>query len=393
MKLPHLKEGQFRSKRVFVRVDFNVPIENGQIQDDRRIRASLPTLTYLLERGASLVIASHLGRPKGVPDPRYSLEPITEHLAALLGRPVVLITNLEQPRPLQAGEVVLLENVRFFPGETANDPAFAQVLAQWADVYVCDAFGSVHRAHASVEALPRLFREKYAGFLLAAEWENAQRVLTRIERPYLVIVGGAKVADKLPILHNLLPKLDRLLIGGGMSYTFLKAQGLPIGRSLCETEHLDTAKSILNELESAGKKYLLPLDSVCAQTFAAEAPARIFPHQPGQFPEDYMGLDIGPQTIQAASALISGARTILWNGPMGVFEWEAFRRGTAEVAKFIATETTTQHTYSLVGGGDTARAAEVTGLAEKMSFISTGGGALLELLAGETLPGIAALLS
>lgn len=393
MNLPRLTAGEFRGKRVLVRVDFNVPIENGQIQDDRRIRASLPTLKYLLEEGASLVLVSHLGRPKGQPDPRYSLLPISQRLSQLLDTPIRFVTDLHHPPPFQPREVILLENIRFFPGETANDPAFAQILARWADAYVCDAFGSVHRAHASIEALPKLFRQKYAGFLLEAEWENAQRVLTKIEHPYLVIMGGAKVADKLPILTNLLPKLDRVLIGGGMSYTFLKAQGRPIGRSLCEDEYLETAQTILKELASAGKKYLLPLDSACAQTFPPNAPPRIFTHEPGHFPQDYMGLDIGPQTIQAARSLISGAKTILWNGPMGVFEWKTLRQGTVEIARLVAEETTTQGAYSLVGGGDTAHAAEISGVAEKISFISTGGGALLKLLAGQTLPGLAALLS
>jgi phosphoglycerate kinase len=285
-----------------------------------------------------------------------------------------------------------MENIRFFPGETKNDTTFAKVLAQWAEVYVCDAFGSVHRAHASVEALPRLMPEKYAGFLVEAEWENAQRVLTGIEHPYLVVVGGAKVSDKLPLLKHLLPKLDRLLIGGGMSYTFLHAQGLPMGKSLLEADQVEAARAILEEAAALGKKVLLPVDSVAATEFRADAPARVFRHDEGAFPAEYMGLDIGPETIQQARTFISGARTILWNGPMGVFEWEKFRTGTVKVAAYLAEETQ-KGAHTLVGGGDTASAAEVAGVVDKLSFVSTGGGALLELLAGQTLPGIAALLS
>ncbi len=392
MRLPTLYEGDFSGKRVFVRVDYNVPVQEGVIQDDRRIRASLPTLDYLLSRGASLVLASHLGRPKGGPDPKYSLAPIATHLSGLLNRPVRLVVDWTSPVSLQPGEVVLLENLRFHPGETQNDPELARLLFRWADVYVCDAFGSVHRAHASVEALPRLFTHRYAGLLLMAEWENAQRVLSNITPPYLLIVGGAKVADKLPILQNLLDKIDRLLIGGGMSYTFLKAQGLPIGRSLCEAEHIEAARTILSTLQARGKKFLLPLDSVAATQFAENAPPRVFLHLPDQFPEEYMGLDIGPQTIASARTFIEGARTILWNGPMGVFEWKSFQTGTLRIAEFVAEETQAG-AYSLIGGGDTASAIEMLGLSEKVSFVSTGGGALLELLGGQTLPGIAALFS
>jgi len=392
MRLPSLYEGQFTGKRVFVRVDYNVPLQDGVIQDDRRIRASLPTLRYLLEQGASLVLASHLGRPKGAPDPKYSLAPVAKHLSTLLEQPVSLISDWAHPHPLEPGEIVLLENLRFHPGETQNDPDFARLLAQWADVYVCDAFGSVHRAHASVEALPKLFPQRYAGLLLLAEWENAQRVLSNITHPYLLIIGGAKVADKLPILHNLLDKIDRLLIGGGMSYTFLKAQNLPIGKSLCEDEHLEAARTLLATLESQGKKFLLPVDSVAAPQFAEDAPARVFPHLPGQFPDDYLGLDIGPQTIASAKTFIQGAKTILWNGPMGVFEWKTFQTGTLRIAQFVAEETQAG-AYSLIGGGDTASAIEMLGLSDKVSFVSTGGGALLELLSGQTLPGIEALLS
>ncbi|MCX7606030.1 MAG: phosphoglycerate kinase [Bacteroidia bacterium] len=392
-KLPSLREASVQGKRAFLRVDFNVPLQDGHITDDRRIRAALPTIKYLLERGATLLLCSHLGRPKeGKVDPTYSLQPVRTHLATLLGRPVNWIADPFHLQPLEPGSVSLLENIRFFHGEVQNDLEFAQILAKWADIYVGEAFGSVHRAHASVEALPRLMKEKYAGFLVEAEWENAQKVLTAIEHPYTVIVGGAKVSDKLPLLLHLLPKLDRLLIGGGMSYTFLHATGLPIGKSLCEKEQITAAKEILNQATALNKKVLLPQDSVATTEFRSDAPARTFPHEIGAFPEDYMGLDIGPATIQAARPFLLGSRTILWNGPMGVFEWEPFRNGTAKIAEFIAEETQ-RGAYSLVGGGDTASAAELVGVADRMSFISTGGGALLELLAGHTLPGIAALLS
>lgn len=392
-KLPSLRGAPLRGRRAFVRVDFNVPVENGRITDDRRIRSALPTIRYLLEEGAAVILCSHLGRPKdGQPDPKYSLEPVRQHLSQLLGLPVGWIPDPFQVQPIEAGQVYLMENIRFFAGETQNDIQLAQALAQWADLYVSDAFGSLHRAHASVDALPRLLPEKYAGFLVEAEWNNAQRVLTQIESPYLVVVGGAKVSDKLPLLRHLLPRLDRLLIGGGMSYTFLHAMGLPVGKSLLERDQIEAAQEILREAEKMGKKVLLPTDSVAAREFRADAPSRIFRHEVGSFPADYMGLDIGPATIQAARSFIAGSRTILWNGPMGVFEWEAFRVGTAKIAEYIAEETA-RGAYSLVGGGDTAAAAEVVGVADKVSFISTGGGALLELLAGETLPGIAALLS
>ncbi|MCX8111910.1 MAG: phosphoglycerate kinase [Bacteroidia bacterium] len=391
--LPSLHQAQLQNRRAFVRVDFNVPLEDGRITDDRRIRSALPTIQYLLKEGAGVVLCSHLGRPKeGQPDPKYSLAPVRAHLERLLGQPVGWIADPFTPQPIERGRVYLMENIRFFPGETTNDPQLAQALAQWADLYVSDAFGSLHRAHASVEALARLFPERYAGFLVEAEWQNAQRVLTQIESPYLVVIGGAKVSDKLPLLHNLLSRLDRLLIGGGMSYTFLHALGLPIGKSLLEREQVEAAKEILSQAEKMGKKVLLPSDSVAATEFRADAPARVFPHEVGAFPEGYMGLDIGPATIQAASSFISGSRTILWNGPMGVFEWEAFRQGTTKIAEYIAAETA-RGAYSLVGGGDTAAAAEVADVADKVSYISTGGGALLELLAGETLPGLAVLLS
>lgn len=392
-RLPSLREASLRGRRAFVRVDFNVPIENGRITDDRRIRAALPTIQHLLTEGAAVILCSHLGRPKdGQPDPKYSLAPVREHLSHLLKKPVEWIADPFTLQPIAPGAVYLMENIRFFAGETKNDLHLAKALAQWADLYVSDAFGSLHRAHASVDALPRLLREKYAGFLVEAEWDNAQRVLTQIERPYLVVVGGAKVSDKLPLLQNLLPRLDRLLIGGGMSYTFLHAMGLPVGKSLLEIGQIEAARQILAQVEQQGKKILLPSDSVAAPDFRADAPARIFPHEKGAFPEEYMGLDIGPATIRAAAPFISGSRTILWNGPMGVFEWESFRQGTVKVAEYIAAETA-KGAYSLAGGGDTAAAAEVAGVADRLSFISTGGGALLELLAGQTLPGIAALLS
>lgn len=392
-RLPSLRGASVRGRRAFVRVDFNVPIENGRITDDRRIRAALPTIQHLLAEGATVILCSHLGRPKdGQPDPKYSLAPVRAHLSHLLEKPVAWIPDPLTLQPVAADTVYLMENIRFFPGETKNDPTLAQALAQWADIYVSDAFGSLHRSHASVDALPRLLPEKYAGFLVEAEWDNARRVLTQIEHPYLVVVGGAKVSDKLPLLQNLLPRLDRLLIGGGMSYTFLHAMGLPVGKSLLEIAQVEAAREILAEAERQGKKILLPSDSVAAPEFRADAPARTFPHEKGAFPDEYMGLDIGPATIRAAAPFIAGSRTILWNGPMGVFEWEAFRQGTVKVAEYIAAETA-KGAYSLVGGGDTAAAAEVAGVADRLSFISTGGGALLELLAGKTLPGIAALLS
>ncbi|MCS7297511.1 MAG: phosphoglycerate kinase [Bacteroidia bacterium] len=391
--LPTLRSASLRGRRVFVRVDFNVPLQNGRITDDRRIRSALPTIQYLLQAGAAVLLCSHLGRPKeGQRDSAYSLQPVRSRLEELLGQPVGWIEDPFKVTPLSPGQVYLLENIRFFPGETKNDPALAQALATWADVYVGDAFGSLHRAHASVDALPRLMKERYAGFLVEAEWANAQRLLTQIKSPYLVVVGGAKVSDKLPLLRNLLPKLDRLVIGGGMSYTFLYAQGLPIGKSLWEPDQVEAAREILREAERLGKRVLLPRDSVAASEFRRDAEPKVFTHQPGEFPPDFMGLDIGPQTLEAASSFVTGSQTIFWNGPMGVFEWEAFRTGTLRLAEEIAAETK-KGAYSLIGGGDTAAAVEMAGVADQMSFISTGGGALLELLAGYELPGIVALLS
>ncbi|MCS7162454.1 MAG: phosphoglycerate kinase [Bacteroidia bacterium] len=393
-RLPSLRQAALQGRRVFARVDFNVPTEGELITDDRRIRAALPTIEYLLGQGAGVILCSHFGRPKaGRPESRYSLQIVRRHLENLLQRPVGWIADPFTPFPVAPGSIYLMENIRFFPGETENDPHLAQALAAWADVYVNDAFGALHRAHASVEALPRLFREKYAGFLVEAEWQNAQRVLQVTERPYLIIVGGAKVSDKLPLLENLLPRADRVLIGGGMSYTFLKAAGRPIGRSLVEAEQVEAARNLLAQAHQQGKTVGLPVDAVAAETFSADAVPHIFPHEPGAFPETYMGLDIGPATIELARRLIQGSRTILWNGPMGVFEWPAFRAGTQAVAEAVAAETTQHGAYSLIGGGDTAAAVEMAGVADQVSFISTGGGALLELLAGQTLPGLAVLLA
>ncbi|MGQ9863784.1 MAG: phosphoglycerate kinase [Bacteroidia bacterium] len=386
-----LHEGTFEGKRVLVRVDFNVPLRGGKVQDDRRIRAALPTLQYLLDRKPRYVLLlSHLGRPKeGKKEADLSLLPVKTHLETLLGQPISFYSSPEEVlvHP-PSTPVALLENIRFFPGETKGDPAFAQILASMGDVYVNDAFGSAHRAHASTTMVANFIPHKYAGFLLEAEIRHARKVLENIQAPYCVIVGGAKVSDKLPILENLLSKLDILIIGGGMSYTFLKAQGFPIGKSLCDTERLPWAKEFLMRASRLGKSVLLPVDSLGAKAFTEEA---IVSHYDSKnFPEDLMGVDIGPKTLDAIREPILRARTILWNGPMGVFEWEKAAEGTAQVAAYVA-QATQSGAYSLIGGGDTAAAIEKYADPQKFSYISTGGGALLEFLEGKVLPGIAAL--
>lgn len=386
-----LNEGTFEGKRVLMRVDFNVPLAEGKVQDDRRIRASLPTLEYLLrQKPRYILLLSHLGRPKeGKKDAAFSLLPVKEHLETLLGQSISFYASPEEvlDRP-PSTSVALLENIRFFPGEVQGDLAFAKILASLGDVYVNDAFGSAHRAHASTTTVARLLPHKYAGFLLEAEVRHARKVLENIQPPYCVIVGGAKVADKLPILENLLPKLDILIVGGGMSYTFLKAQGFPIGKSLCDAERLSWAKDFLARATQLGKKVFLPMDSLGATEFTQEAIVGYYDSE--GFPEDLMGVDIGPKTLNAIREPILSSRTLLWNGPMGVFEWEKARYGTAQVAELVA-QATQSGAYSLIGGGDTAAAIEKCSDPQKFSYISTGGGALLEFLEGKVLPGIAAL--
>ena len=375
-----VKDLDLRGKRVFIRVDFNVPIKNGTIGDDTRIRASLPTITYVLgQRPKSVLIASHLGRPKGKPNPEYSLKPVASRLSELLGRPVAF----DDP---SAEGVVLLENLRFHPGEEKNDPAFAAQLAAMADVYVNDAFGSAHRAHASTEGIVKHVKEAGAGLLMASEVEYLGRVLESPERPFVAILGGAKVSDKLEVIQNLVPRVDALLIGGAMAYTFLKARGLDVGRSLVEEELLEAARDVEAQARGRNLRFELPVDHIVAPKLEAGAPAEVLRVDDPAI-GDRMGLDIGPETIGRYREIIRTARTVTWNGPMGVFEIDAFARGTIEVAKAVAEV----DGITVIGGGDSVAAVAKAGVTDRITHISTGGGASLEFLGGRKLPGVEAL--
>ncbi len=383
-----VRDIEVQGKRVLVRVDFNVPLQNGQITDDRRIRESLPTIEYLLTRGAKVILMSHLGRPKGKRDPQYSLRPVAERLSALLGRPVRFVDDcigesVEQGvQAMAPGEVVLLENLRFHPEEEANDPAFAQALARLGEIYVNDAFGSAHRAHASTEGVAH-YLPAVAGLLMEKELRYLGNALANPERPFVAILGGAKVHDKIGVIQNLLPKVDRLLIGGGMAFTFLKAQGYEIGRSLLDSESIEFARQVLQQ---AGDKIVLPVDVVVAPEPRADTPAQVVPVD--QIPPDMMGLDIGPQTVARFGEVVRTARTVVWNGPLGMFELPSFAEGTRGVLKAVAESSA----VSILGGGDTAAAAEQLGFADRITHLSTGGGASLEFLEGRDLPGVSALM-
>lgn len=382
-------------KRVFVRVDFNVPIEKGRVTDDTRVRETLPTLKFARERGGRLVLASHLGRPKGQPDPKYSLRPVAVRLAELLGIPVDFAADCvgadaeAKSRALGDGGVLLLENVRYHREEEANDEAFAKQLAALCDgLFVCDAFGSAHRAHASVVGITRFVRQSAAGLLMERELAYLGKTLSAPERPFVAVLGGAKVSDKIEVVENLMKIADAMLIGGGMTYTFLEAQGLAIGKSLVEEDKLDLARRILSDVKQKNFNLLLPLDNVITPEFKAEGPTKIV--DVSAIPADQMGLDIGPKTIAAYSAEIAKSKTIVWNGPMGVFEMPAFAKGTLAIAQAVAAATSAGAT-SIVGGGDSVAAIHQSGLASRISHISTGGGASLEFLGGRKLPGVEAL--
>ncbi|CUU35974.1 MAG: phosphoglycerate kinase [Armatimonadetes bacterium] len=383
-----VRDIEVQGKRVLVRVDFNVPMQDGQITDDRRIRASLPTIQYLLEQGATVVLMSHFGRPKGKRDPQYSLRPVAERLSQLLGREVLFLDDCvgeqveAQVRNAPQGSVILLENLRFHPEEEANDPAFAQALARLGEVYVNDAFGSAHRAHASTEGVAH-YLPAVAGFLMEKELRYLGQALANPERPFVAILGGAKVHDKIGVIRNLLPKVDRLLIGGGMAFTFLKAQGYEIGRSLLDAESIEFARQTLAE---AGDKILLPTDVVVADALAPGVATQTVPVS--AIPADKMGLDIGAETAQRFAEVVRTAKTVVWNGPLGAFETPPFEQGTRVVMEALANS----GAVSILGGGDTAACAEQLGFAERMTHISTGGGASLEFLEGRTLPGVAALM-
>jgi phosphoglycerate kinase len=382
-----------KGKKVLLRVDFNVPLdENGNVSDDKRITAAMPTINYLLKNGAKLIICSHLGRPKGgKPEPEFSMAPVAKRLEALLGGvKVTFASDVIGPSAQQAvaqlnsGEVVVLENVRFHKEETDNDPAFAKQLASLADIFVLDAFGTAHRAHASTAGVAA-YIPAVAGYLIGKELDFLGKALEEPERPFVVILGGAKVSDKIGVITNLLNKCDVLLIGGGMSYTFLKAQGYEIGKSILDQENIPLAKALMETAEAKGVKLLLPVDIEIADKFDADAAHRTVDAH--SIPADWQGLDIGPKTVALFAEEIKKAKTVIWNGPMGVFEFAAFALGTAGVAKAMAECPGT----TIIGGGDSASAVKKLGFASKMTHISTGGGASLEYMEGKVLPGVAAL--
>ena len=381
-----------KSKRIFMRVDFNVPLNDaGEITDDTRIQASLPTIKYIVERSGRLILASHLGRPKGKVNPKMSLKPAATRLAQLLGKPVAFAADCIGPeaaaaaQALKDGDVLLLENLRFHPEEEKNVPEFAQKLAALAEVYVDDAFGSAHRAHGSTEGITHYLSPCAAGLLMEKELEYLGKAVENPARPYVAIVGGAKVSDKIELLQNFLKIADTVLVGGAMAYTFLKAQGVETGKSKTEDDKLDLAKTLLADAASRGKKFLLPIDHIVADKFDASAIAETVTSR--AIPADRIGLDIGPATRAEYAAEIAKAKTIVWNGPMGVFEMPQFAEGTLAIAKAVAASSA----VSIVGGGDSVAAVKKMGVADKISHISTGGGASLEFLSGITLPGVAAL--
>jgi phosphoglycerate kinase len=383
-----IRDLDFKGKKVLVRVDFNVPIKDGVVADDTRIKAALPTIQYLLDQGAAVILCSHLGRPKEGPDPQFSMKPTAEHLAKLLGRKVAFAEDCVGPiaeqaaSQLKAGEVLVLENTRFHKGETKNDPEMAKQLAALADVYVNDAFGSAHRAHASTEGVARLL-PAVAGFLMEKEIQYLGQAIADPQRPFVAILGGAKISDKIGVIRNLLKKADQVLIGGGMANTFFKAQGYPVGDSLVEDEALETAKELLAE---GSTKLRLPIDVVIADRFEDSAEKRTI--SMGAIPDGWRIMDIGPETVAAFRKVILPAGTIVWNGPMGVFEFPNFAEGTFEIAKAVAECKGT----TIVGGGDSVSAVKKSGVADRITHISTGGGASLEMLEGLVLPGVAALL-
>jgi len=384
-----------KGKRVLVRVDFNVPQdEKLNITDDTRIRAALPTIQYLMDKGSKVILVSHLGRPKGGPEDKFRLDPVAKRLSELLKQPVVKTQDCIGPEveaavaKLKEGDVLLLENVRFYKEEEANDPGFAKKLASLADIYVNDAFGTAHRAHASTAGVAA-YLPAYAGFLMEKEIKFLGQLLENPPRPFVAILGGAKISGKIDVIKNLLPRIDTLIIGGGMAYTFFKARNVEVGNSLVEPDKIELAKEILKTAIDLNKTLMLPIDHVVADKFDANANSQIVTR--AGIPANWQGMDIGPETVTKFGHAIKKAKTIFWNGPMGVFEFDKFAKGTIEVAKLVAEATQKNGAISVIGGGDSVAAVEKAGLADKMTHISTGGGASLEFLEGKLLPGIACL--
>jgi phosphoglycerate kinase len=385
----------FAGKRALIRVDFNVPLDKSfNVTDDNRIRATIPTLKKILKDGGSCVLMSHLGRPKEGPEEKYSLKHTIRKTEELLGTKVkfggdcIGEAAYQQSAALKPGEVLLLENLRFYKQEEKGDVAFAEKLAKHGDLYVNDAFGTAHRAHASTTIVAQFFKEKCAGLVMAAELDNAKKVIENAARPFTAIMGGAKISDKILIIENLLDKVNNLIIGGGMAYTFFKAMGGNVGNSLVEADKLDLAKELIQKAKAKNVELLLPMDSITADKFAADANTGVAINH--AIPDGMMGLDIGPQATQVFTKVIESSKTILWNGPMGVFEMPAFEKGTRSVAEAVV-KATNNGAFSLIGGGDSAAAVAQFGFSEKVSYVSTGGGALLEYFEGKVLPGVKAL--
>ena len=392
LKKLSIRDIDFQGKRVFCRVDFNVPLdEHNQVTDDTRVKASMPTIRHIVNNGGRLILASHLGRPKSGPEPKFSLASVAPCLAQYLGKPVKMAPDCIGPdvshmvAQMKDGDVILLENVRFHAGETKNDPEFAEALAENADIYVNNAFGTAHRAHASTVGVTHYLQPAAAGFLLEKEIKYLGQALAYPDHPFVAVIGGAKVSDKIAVIENLLDRVDTLIIGGGMAYTFLRAMGRPIGRSLVEEDRIELAKQLLQKAAAKDVTLLLPQDHVVAAEFSADAEHKIC--SDANFPADWMALDIGPATIATYTGALKNARMVVWNGPMGVFEFDAFARGTMAVARTLAES----RARSIVGGGDSVAAVIKAGVESKMTHISTGGGASLEFLEGKELPGLAAL--
>ena len=385
----------FSGKKALIRVDFNVPLNKSfEITDDTRLKAVLPTVSKVLKDGGSAILMSHLGRPKGGPEEKYSLKHIIPYLSKMFGQEVLFADDCigadakAKAAALKPGQVLLLENLRFYPEEEKGDAEFAKKLSVLGDVWVNDAFGTAHRAHASTAVIGQFFKDKVCGYVMQAELDNANKLLTSGEKPRTAVMGGSKISDKILVIENLLDKVDNLIIGGGMSYTFTKALGGKIGKSINEPDKLDLALSLLEKAKAKGVKLYLPLDNVIADDFSNDAKRQTV--KTGEIPDGWEGLDIGPETVKLFSEVVAGSRTVLWNGPMGVFEFANFATGTIAIAKAVK-EATQKGGYSLIGGGDSAAAINNLGFGNDVSYVSTGGGALLEYFEGKTLPGVAAL--